>query len=159
MSIDQAAYDTVHSADGGAKVVAGKMSIGHQVLLNKVGLNNTTHHLTLQEAVRLMQVTGDLRILHAMAESFDGLFIPVPRPATEGAPNLVGDLARMSAEFGELMHEVAEDLADGVISDNEMVRVEKEANGLRVALSTLLKDLRRLNESNRPAEAERNKSV
>ncbi len=148
-TIDQAAYDTVHGAIGGAKVVAAQMAMSHQVLVNKVGLNNTTHYLTLQEAVTLMRVTGNLRLLNALAETFDGMFVPVPRAAAEGAPNLMGDLARMSAEFGELMREVADDLADGVITDNEMKRVEREADGLRTALSMLLKDLRVLNESSR----------
>ena len=108
-------------------------------------LFRSTHHLSLPDTVNLMRVTGNLRLLHAMAEAFDGMFVPVPQAATEGAPNLVGDLAHMSAEFGALMREVADDLADGVVSDNEMARVEREANHLRTALSLLLKDLRRLN--------------
>ena len=147
MTIDQAAYDTVHGAEGGAKVVAARMGMSHQVLVNKVGLNNTTHHLTLQEAATLMRVTGNLRLLYTLAEGFDGMFVPVPRAAAEGVPNLVGDVARMSAEFGKLMHEVADDLADGVVTDNEMAQLEREADGLRTALSMLLKDLRQLNEA------------
>lgn len=148
MSVEQAAYDTVHEFDGGARAVSAGMTIGYQVLVNKVSINNNTHHLTLSEAVRLMHFTGDARILDAMAADFGGIFVPVPK--MDGGPgNLVGDLAEMSAEFGSLMREVAEDLADGVVTDNEMARVEREASKLREALAVLLKDLRHINRTNR----------
>jgi hypothetical protein len=143
MTISQAVQLTVETA-GGAKQVAEQMGVGHQVLLNKVNPNNKTHHLNLAEAVKMMQVTSDTRILEALANEFGGLYIPIALTSS-AAPNLIGDLATMSAEFGALMREVAEDLADGAISDNELADVEREAGNLRTALAVLLADLRRVN--------------
>lgn len=143
VTVSQAVQLTVETA-GGAKRVAEKMGVGHQVLLNKVNPNNKTHHLNLAETVKMMQVTGDTRILEALANEFGGLYVPLAIPSSV-SPNLVGDLATMSAEFGALMREVAEDLADGAISDNELEDVEREAGNLRTALAVLLADLRRVN--------------
>lgn len=148
--IDRAIYDTVHATAGGAKVVADRMQMRHQVLINKVGLNTPDHHLNIAELVRLMRVTQDTRILDALAGEFGGQFVPVPVSDAGGDPNLVRDLARISAEFGELMGEIAKDLSDGVLSDNELRRVEQEAHELRTALTTLMRDLRRLNQKSHP---------
>jgi hypothetical protein len=143
MSVEQAAYATVHEA--GAKAVAATMGVGYQVLLNKVNPNNTSHHLSLVEAVELMRVTGDTRIIEALANEFCGTFFPVPELASGLPPNLVSDLATISANFGALMREVAEDLVDGVITRNEVDQVESQACKLRVALTVLLRDLHSLN--------------
>ena len=149
IAIDQAVHNTVHTAQGGAKWVAAEMNMSHQLLLNKVGLTNTTHHINLREVINLMRVTKDTRIIEAMANQFGGVFVPLPQAVVDVTPNIVGDVAQMSAEFGGLMREVAEDLSDGAISDNELQRVEDEAHKLRLALYRLLGDLRRLNDVQR----------
>lgn len=152
MSVDQAAYSTVHDpANGGPKVVAAKLEMKHQVLLNKVNLNNDTHYLYLSEAVNLMRVTSDTRIIEAFANEFGGVFVPVQ--GWSGASNLIGDLADTSAKFGELMRGVADGLADGVVSDNELAEVEREAAKLREALAVLLRDLRGINRAGHPKKA------
>jgi hypothetical protein len=147
MSLDRAAHDTVHFAKEGTKAIAAKMGLSPQMLLNKVGLNNETHHLRMSEAALLMRVTGDTRILETLANELGGIFIHVPDLASGAPSSLVGDLANMSAEFGALMKEVADGVADGQLSDNEMSKVEREAEKLRAALAFLLRDLRILNQS------------
>lgn len=145
MSVAQAAYETVRNAEGGAKAVAAKLGISYQVLMNKVNPNNSTHHLHLSEAVSLIRATSDTCIIEAMANEFGGMFVPLAN-LSDAPPNLISDLAVMAAEFGALMREVAEDVSDGYVSDNELARVEREAAKLRNALAVLLADLRRINQ-------------
>ena len=145
MSVAQAAYETIHSAEGGGKVIAAKLGISYQVLMNKVNPNNSTHHLSLSESVNLIRASSDTRIIEAMANEFGGTFVPLAN-LSEAPPNLISDLATMAAEFGALMREVAEDVSDGQVSDNELARVEREAANLRHALAVLLADLRRMNQ-------------
>lgn len=149
MSVLDAAYATVHY-DGAEEtsVIAERMGLGKQVLLNKVNVNNTTHHLTLVEAVKLMQVTNDIRILNALAAEFGGIYVPRPDALNQRADQLIGDISNMSLKFGTLIQEVAKDIADSRISSNEMKNIEKQANDLRVALEVLLAHVRGVHKQN-----------
>lgn len=151
MSVLDAAYATVH-CDGAEEttVIAERMGLGKQVLLNKVNVNNTTHHLTLLETVKLMQVTNDIRILNALAADFGGIYVPRPDALHESADQLIGDISNMSLKFGTLIQEVAKDIADSKITSNEMKNIEKQANDLRVALEVLLAHIRGLHKQNSP---------
>lgn len=151
MSIEQAAYNTVHEARCGIKTVAESVGLSYQMLINKVNPKNSTHHLTLLDAVDVMHATKDMRILDALATEFQGMFVPLPTLSSDVAPNLMSDIAKMSSEFGALIKEVADDLTDGKISENEWSRIDNEAAKLREALAVLMRDLRRLYEAPQPA--------
>lgn len=136
-----AAYATVHDYPGGAAEVAEGLGIGKQVLINKVNPQNTTHHLTLGEAERLIQFTQDMRILHALADEVGGIFIPLSKNGDARAVSVVNDIGRMSQDFGALLKEVADDIQDGVISANELKRIQNEASDLRATLAILMADI------------------
>ena len=64
MNVKDATHATVHDYPGGAESLAPRMGIkSPQVLRNKVNPATDTHHLRLDEAVRMMAVTGDYRII------------------------------------------------------------------------------------------------
>ncbi len=153
MSVLDAAYATVHY-DGAedTSVIAERMGLGKQVLLNKVNVNNTTHHLTLLEAVKLMQVTNDFRILSALAAEFGGIYVPRPQALNVSADQLIGDISNMSLKFGTLIQEVAKDIVDSRITPNEMKSIEKQANDLRVALEVLLAHIRGVHKQKTPTK-------
>ena len=143
--MSRAAYATVHEEGRVAKVLAAEIGLGHQMLLNKVSPTNDSHFLRLTEAVALMKAAKDVRILEAMASEMGGQYLP-GIDAEEGVDAaLMSDLAMMTAQFGELVREVAADLADGVVSDNELKSIESEATRLKRALDILLRDLRKSN--------------
>jgi len=154
MPIEQAVYNTVHQALGGAKAIAGCIGLSHQVLLNKVNPKTLTHHLMLTEAVEVMRAAGDTRILDALASEFNGIFVPLPALALDASPNLMIDIAKMSSEFGALVTEIADDLSDGRITENEWTRIDNEAARLRSALGVLMGDLRRLYQACEQASTE-----
>lgn len=153
MSVLEAAYATVHNKGAeDTALIAEKMGIGKQVLVNKLNTNTShkTHHLSLMEAIRLMKVTHDLRILHAMAAEFGGIYIPRPESMAENGDRLISDISQMSMEFGALIQEVAQDISDGEISANELGRIEDDAMKLRNALEALLGHVRWVHERNKP---------
>jgi hypothetical protein len=143
MHVEQAAYNTVHESDGGAQAIATVIGMSHQVLLNKLNKDIPRNQLTLKNAVDLMHAAKDTRILDALANEFNGMFVPLPTLSIAVAPNFMSDIAKMSSEFGALIKEVAEDLSDGEITENEWVRIDREAAKLREALAMLMGHLRR----------------
>lgn len=138
MRVIEAAYRTVHEGKGGAVAIADGVGIGKQVLVNKVNPNNSSHRLTLEEAVSLMKFTGDFQILHALAHEFSGIFLPLPELPSVSDNAVLTDISDMSVEFGRLVQEVIEDAKDGEITANELNRIESEAMRLRETLETLL---------------------
>ena len=63
MNIHDAAHATIHDYPGGAASLAPRLGMVQAVLNSKVNPNTHTHHLTLAEALRVMVMTGDHRIL------------------------------------------------------------------------------------------------
>lgn len=141
MKVALAAYATVHDYPGSVAEIATGIQIGKQVLINKVNPQNTTHHLALDEAQRLMKFTGDMQIIYALADEMDGVFVPLPKNGGAQSIRVVTDIGKMSQKFGLLLNEVADDIEDGVISANELKRIQKDAADLREVLATLMSDI------------------
>ncbi len=62
-----AAYQTAHGYPGGIVALAARMGVSAGTLTHKVNPANTTHHLSLREAVDLQFFSGNAAVLHAMA--------------------------------------------------------------------------------------------
>lgn len=126
MNTQDATYHTVHDYPGGASSLAPRMGMPVGVLNSKVNPNTHTHHLALSEAVRLMAITGDHRILRAQCDEL-GYLPPIPRVTCE-----VSDLAlletytRLIAELGEFSQAFHAALADGRLPLAEVDRLQKE---------------------------------
>ena len=67
MNVTDAAHKTAHAYPGGCDALGDRMEMRPGVLRNKVNPNNDKHHLTLAEADEMMGLTGDHRILQALA--------------------------------------------------------------------------------------------
>lgn len=146
MRVLEAAYRTVHESPGGASAVADGIGIGKQVLVNKLNPNNNSHHLGLEEAIKLMEFTGDIQILHALAQGFSGIFIPLGNTPSISDNAVITDISDMSVKFGRLVQEVVEDAKDGEITGTELNRIEGEAMRLRTTLEALLSHVRAMHE-------------
>lgn len=146
MRVLEAAYRTVHDSPGGAAAVAEGIGMGKQVLVNKVNPNNRSHHLSLEEAVKLMESTGDIQILHALAQGFSGIFLPLAGIPSISDTAVITDISEMSVKFGRLVQEVVEDAKDGEITGTELNRIEAEAMRLRTTLEALLSHVRTMHE-------------
>lgn len=58
--------------------IARKIGVGEKILINKLNENCDSHHLNLQQAVAIGDVTGDHRILNAWAYSLGKTVIDLP---------------------------------------------------------------------------------
>jgi hypothetical protein len=65
-------HQTVHSAPGGCESLAPRMGMSAPILRNKANPNCITNKPTLDEADRLMALTGDYSVLHALAQNHGG---------------------------------------------------------------------------------------
>lgn len=152
MNITDAAYATVHDYPGGSEALAGRMGMSAAVLRNKVNTNNTTHHLTLAEAQRLVGLTGDKRILHALAMESGDLVI---EGALDEGPTsdmaILEAMAALMSRSGELGGAIHHAFTDGVLTEDEMQRIEGVGYALRKKVVRLMRRLRGMVEPGRRA--------
>ncbi|MCG8991797.1 hypothetical protein LH427_01920 [Laribacter hongkongensis] len=132
-----AAYMTVHEYPGGAPALAPRLGMGSKVLCNKVRQTCDTHHFTLREADSLMGVTGDLRILHALASKHGGIFVESPEgEASDSA--LLELVAKIWAGHGDVGTEVSAALEDCRIESHEVERIRRAVYRTQMAMATLV---------------------
>ncbi|WP_313492945.1 phage regulatory CII family protein [Stenotrophomonas sp.] len=92
------------------------------VLRNKVNPNNSTHHLSLAEASEIMGVTGDDRMLHALAAEH-GYMLRRVEGAASGS--VISAVLAVSRRQGDLAQAVAISLEDGRITPNESSEIRR----------------------------------
>lgn len=132
MNVNDAAYQTVHEYPGGAKALASRMDridrdgkvveFSPVVLSSKVNPNTATHHLTLAEASTIMGLTGDHRILHALAAQHGYILQATERPTTG---SIICSLLAAGEAKGDLQGLVREAVQDGSISTNEAAAITR----------------------------------
>ena len=145
MNIIDAAYHTVHDYPGGAQALGpriGKLGTSLSAEVKPGPLS--TAKFGLVDSLKVQSLSGDCRILFAMAAELGHLVVPLPDLDDSGAP-CARTMALVAQDFGALMGELAEDLADQVITDNELGRIEHKWGELVAAGQLLLRQLTRMN--------------
>lgn len=136
MDLRDVAANVVHDYPGGAPSLAPRIGKNATTLAHEVHGTGAAK-LGLLDAEKITIRTGDMRILEAFALNCGHMLIQLPK-VFEGEPReCMGHLAVTAREFGDLCTEVANSLADGVISDNELARVDRECGELMASLRTL----------------------
>lgn len=150
MDIRDAAYHTVHDYPGGASALALRLGKSCTTLNHEVKPPaGSSAKLGLLDAVKIMEMSGDHRVMHAIAARLGQMVIPLPQlDADSPGANHLADVAR---EFAEVMQEVALGAADGRISDNERARIERSWGELLVAGQRMLAHFASLNAAGKPA--------
>jgi hypothetical protein len=138
MDVSDAAYRTAHNYPGGIPALAVRMGVLASTLNSKVSVNNTTHHLTLREAVTMQEVTGDTAVLQAMASELGYNCVP-SLPANTDDP--ISLHWQMVSAIGELEHAVADAFQAGV-TRNAMRRCDGLAADAISHINNLLAALR-----------------
>lgn len=138
MNISDACYLTVHDYPGGAASLGPRIGISSQVLINKVNPHQEHHKLSLSESVKLQAITGDLRILDAMASSLGCVCIPTGNLPAVGDMELLDSFMSVVRELGELSAEFQRDWADGRITPKEHDRIKQEAYEVQQSLAALM---------------------
>lgn len=136
--VDDAAYTLAHSFPGGVPALAQRMGMSRNTLQSKVNLNLDTHRLSLRESVQMQAVSGDCRVLHAMAAALDHVALPAPS-MDEGGMGMM--LAQVGAEVGDVFREVQRALSDKHVTPNERRKVADQVAKAMSALACILKVL------------------
>lgn len=153
MSIRDAAYHTVHDYPGGVAELASRLGKHVTTLNHEVRPPvHSSAKLGLLDAAKVMDFADDNRILDALAAARGCMVVPLPRLAVEDGASFE-HVARIAREFAEFMAEVATDMADGRISDNELARIEREFGELVATGQRLLAHCQALNAAGKPAAA------
>lgn len=119
MNVFDAAYHTVHDYDGGSASLAPRLGTSEGVLNSKVNPNTNTHHLRLDEAVKLMALTNDHRILQAAAFELGFICIRLPETTTDNELNVMNHVLEIGQSKGDLCAAVKDIFADGIVTKAE----------------------------------------
>jgi hypothetical protein len=138
------AYQLARAYPGGIEAIAHRMkknptTLGHELR------GQGSAKLGLEDAVILTDYSKDLRILEAWNADVGLVVIRMPDIPTGPIGGCLDRLSSTAREFSELVTEVAGDMGDGRISDNELRDIEREAAELLAAVHALLGAARTLN--------------
>lgn len=139
MNVADAAYNTVHDYPGGASALGPRLGIQPSILNSKVNPNTVTHHLRLDEAVKIMVVTGDYRMHHAISRELGLVSIPIPSAATVSADSICffDMMLELREADGRMSQEFRKALSDGRITPGEAIDLKHAIHELQQLLSTM----------------------
>ncbi|MPS27576.1 MAG: hypothetical protein E2576_11085 [Alcaligenaceae bacterium] len=155
MNVTDALYHAVHDYPGGAEALAVRMGISASSLQHKVNPRYPTAHCSPEEMVEIVELTGDTGPLIAIAHRLRAVVTFLPALADECDDGLMSRTAEACREFGELIAEVGEAVADGRVTDNELRRVEAGITDLHKAMHGLHAMLVGINERGKPTTLHR----
>ena len=139
--LDMAVYNTVHDFPGGARALATYLSVRPGTLSNKADPACDTHHLNVSEALAIMLVADDYRILHALAvETHHGLIQLSDLTGTSDM-ELLDAYTRMNKELGDVAAAMGRAFADRILTRTEYGGIRRE---IFQAINAQLELLRRL---------------
>lgn len=124
MNIQDAAHRIGHEYPGGVPALAHRMGKNPTVLNSKLNPNNSTHHLTLEEADLMQHLSGRTDILEAMAAGLG--YVVTNKPGTVEGCDIPAATRRSMVEFGDWMREIDTALSDGRVTLNEVRAIERE---------------------------------
>lgn len=136
MDVLTSAFTLVHDHPGGASALARVLGKNAATLSHEVSPNYPTAKLGLVDAVALSVHTRDPRILNAFASRMGCMVVPLPEAS--GDLDSFQAVAAAARAFGELAASVADAVADGSVSANELREVEAEAGELMAAVQCTL---------------------
>ncbi|MDC8756240.1 phage regulatory CII family protein [Janthinobacterium fluminis] len=124
MNIADAFHKTVHAALGGCEALAVRLGMSAQVLRNKANPNNASNKALLEDADRVMGITGDFQVLHALAANHGFVCIKVEADVSASDMAVLEVVTRVWSANGDVGAEVHRALADGRVEKREVVKVE-----------------------------------
>lgn len=144
-AFEVAALATVSDYDGGARTLGGVVGINGSVLSHKVCLTDKANHLTVPQARKIMQATGDYRMLHGLATDLDHVCIQVAGLHDSG--HVLRSISETTRDFGRFLTSVSVAVEDGEVTSNELRRIDRDlaemvaaANQLRAQCSVMRKE-------------------
>ncbi len=135
MNVLDAAYAIGHDYPGGAHALGPRLGMTGKMLANKLNPTDLLHKVTLSEAMQMQALTGDHRILMAMADELG--YVAIPAPGCVSDDDVSHALATMCAEFGDYLRKVDESMRDGRVTTTERRGLERELAQMMAAATHL----------------------
>jgi len=124
---------------GDVPALAARMGLRTGTLYNKAEAGDDTHNQpTLRDVVLVTEITGDLRIVEALAGTFGRVTFDTTDRATATDEELLTLLADMGQQAGEFHGALATGLRAKRFSRQEMGHIHGEAMDVVAALMTVL---------------------
>ena len=141
MNAKDAFHQTVHAAPGGCAALAVRLNMSPTILRNKANPNNPANVVTIDDVDRVMELTGDYSVLHALARQHGFVCTKIDeQPASDMAVlESVTDIWQSLGQVGTQVHTA---LADGRIDRHEVQSIEK---AIFVSIRPMMELLARLN--------------
>jgi len=136
-SIETTMYDMVHDFPGGAAALAAKSNMNAGTLQHKANPSMETHHMTLKEAVTLMFVTNDFRLLHAVSNALGHHCVSAEPCSGVADIEFLNHFALAMKEVGDMAKAINEAFEDQKITPEEVKAVHRETLEAIAALSKL----------------------
>jgi hypothetical protein len=136
MNSQEAFYHTVH--DAGLKSLAESLGMSADVLRNKADIRKEHNKPLLVDVDRVMGLTGDYRILHALASNHGHVCVKLDpdAPASDLAIlELVTQVWTSNGDVGSAVHQT---LADGRVEKKELAKVRQAIYRTQQALNEML---------------------
>lgn len=140
--VADAAYAVAHGYPGGIRALALRMGVNANTLTAKVNQQNTTHHLSLHEAVAMQALSGNAAVLHAMADALGYTCTRMTPDQSGGEP--LRAMSQAQNAFAEFVRAVVDGLDGGPagVSPNQLRRAQHEAQEAIGAIGHALAMLR-----------------
>jgi hypothetical protein len=134
----EAFHQVVYGYRPGVPELAAKLGISPGVLYNKANTNDPVHHKpTLGESVAVQIITGDTRIVQAMAAVLGGVFVPLHQDVDVCDDELLDIVAKWMSEQGRFFAEMKLALADGEVDKKEHAALRESAQFVVAAVFEL----------------------
>lgn len=140
--LQRAVYDLMHNSRDGLSKIAVWLRKSECTLRKEANPNDISAKAGFVDVVEATEFTGNLVALNAFAAHVGCIVIKMPDGSSG---DTFRDLSTMAKEFGEMVAEVSSAMGDARITDNELMRVEREAHQLIAAVQTTMLHLAAMN--------------
>ncbi len=138
MNVADAFHQTVHESVGGCEVLAVRMGMSPAILRNKADPNKAYNKPMLDDVDRVMGITGDHRVLHALAANHGYVCVKIEDGATACDTAVLELVTRVWSTSGDVGAAVNAALADGRIEQHEVAGVRDQVNKVVRALHQMV---------------------
>lgn len=139
MDVLVAAYQLVSDHPGGAVAIAPLIGKNSAALSHEVNPNYPSAKLGLADAVKLSVWSRDTRILNAFAAQMGCMVLPLPTAAP--ARNSLEAVSAMACEFADLLKSASMVTADGVVTQNELLGMQRDVGQLFASVQVMVQGM------------------
>jgi hypothetical protein len=128
LTIAQALYWAAKDHPGGATGIAAIYGLNPIVLGNSLNPNNMQHKPNLKHFAAVLESTRDARILNAVGQLADGLFIPVGKyEEIAGDDAILDNMLKIIESIGDYGRVVRKSIEDGNVNNGEWFELQNAA--------------------------------